>query len=448
MKITSIGLSNFHQFKELFIDLTYPEGHPKAGEPLDKVCIIGQSGTGKTTLLKIVSGHTFSINDLFAEYDPKEFEEVFVSMKVNKLDFTIRVSKDETSDIHNTYGWNSTLLDGEEIEFDEAVKYEEENLEKIKTHFIYFPADLKYEFESGNTNLADKKIINFRHEKVGDIWNLVFNEIQKFQEEEIKLKQEIASVAVEKSSDIKAIQKSVRKLERWRKSSENPINRLADECLDPILKHLNLRVKREFKFESKNDLGIVKLEDLNGNEVPYHLLSTGTKQILLTALPLYLLKPDQTLILCDEPERSLYPTMQKFIIDFYTSLTKNSQFFFATHSPIIASTFEPWEIVELKFDENGYIYQEKYYPEGAERHIDNYTIIPSYLTYDLMLSKVFDMDETHSHDRSEKITEVLMLRNQLLELKKNDQLKTAKAQKLYKNYRDLASKLFWDFELQ
>ena len=448
MKITDIYIRNFHQFKDIHIDLTYPEGHPKAGEPLEKVCIIGQSGTGKTTLLKIVGGHAFTIADLFDEYDPKEFEDVFVSMKVSDLAFSVDVIREEASDIQDYYQFIHSKFDGKDIGFEDAIKYLEENLEAIKTHFIYFPADLKYEFESGNSNLSNKKVINFKHEKVGDIWNLVFNEIQKFQEEEIRLKQEIASVAVEKSSDIKAIQRSVRKLERWRKSSENPINRLADECLDPILKHLNLRVKREFKFESKNDLGIVKLEDLKGNEVPYHLLSTGTKQILLTALPLYLLKPDQTLILCDEPERSLYPTMQKFIIDYYTSLTKNSQFFFATHSPIIASSFEPWEIVELKFDEKGYIFQEKYYPEGAERHVDNYTIIPSYLTYDLMLSKVFDMDETHSHDRSEKITEVLMLRNQLLELKKIDQHKSAKAQKLYKKYRDLASKLFWDFELQ
>jgi hypothetical protein len=190
----------------------------------------------------------------------------------------------------------------------------------------------------------------------------------------------------------------------------------------------------------------VKLEDFNGHDVPYHLLSTGTKQILLTALPLYLLKPDQTLILCDEPERSLYPSLQKFIIDYYISLTKDSQFFFATHSPIIASCFEPWEIVELKFDEEGYVYQEQYYPKGKERHVDNYTIIPSYLTYDLMLSKVFDLEETHSHDRSEKLTEVLMLRNQLLKFKENKSINSPEAKRIYKDYRTLAEKLFWNFE--
>jgi GTPase SAR1 family protein len=34
--------------------MTYPKGHEKEGQPLDKICIIGQSGTGKTNLLNII----------------------------------------------------------------------------------------------------------------------------------------------------------------------------------------------------------------------------------------------------------------------------------------------------------------------------------------------------------------------------------------------------------
>ena len=55
MKITGIHINDFHQFKDFHLDLTYPKGHEKAGKPLEKVCIIGQSGTGKTTLLKILN---------------------------------------------------------------------------------------------------------------------------------------------------------------------------------------------------------------------------------------------------------------------------------------------------------------------------------------------------------------------------------------------------------
>lgn len=445
MKITKVQLKDFHQFKDVTIDLTYPLGHPKAGEPLDKVCIIGQSGTGKTTLLKIIGGHTFTINSLFKEYKHDEFSNVEVSVKFRDVETDISVGFDKV-DEKNTYYVFEPKLKKEIIEFQKYAEIEDDFRLQTKTHFIFFPADLHYEFESSGSDLSSKKVIDFTNDKVGDVWSLVFGEIQKFQEEEIKLKQEIAKVAVESNSDVKAIQKAVRKLEKWQKEGENPINRVAEKCLDPVLRHINLRVKRDFNFEGKSDIGFVKLEDFNGNEVPYHLLSTGTKQILLTALPLYLLKPDQTLILCDEPERSLYPSLQKFIIDYYISLTKKSQFFFATHSPIIASCFEPWEIVELKFNKDGYVYQDQYYPKGKERHVDNYTIIPSYLTYDLMLSKVFDLEETHSHDRSEKITEVLMLRNQLLKFKEKKEISSEEAQKVYKEYRTLAEKLFWNFE--
>src|ERR1700677_2524657 len=55
MKITRIKIpSSLHYKKGLEIDLTYPKGHKHAGEPLKKVCILGQSGTGKTSLLNLI----------------------------------------------------------------------------------------------------------------------------------------------------------------------------------------------------------------------------------------------------------------------------------------------------------------------------------------------------------------------------------------------------------
>ena len=54
MKITKIEIKNYHQFKNFSIDLTYPQGHSKAGKPLDKICFIGQSGTGKSTIIELI----------------------------------------------------------------------------------------------------------------------------------------------------------------------------------------------------------------------------------------------------------------------------------------------------------------------------------------------------------------------------------------------------------
>lgn len=58
MKVKSLFIKDYNQFKDFELDFTYPEGHKKEGHPLDKVCIIGQSGTGKTTLLRFVQAHT------------------------------------------------------------------------------------------------------------------------------------------------------------------------------------------------------------------------------------------------------------------------------------------------------------------------------------------------------------------------------------------------------
>jgi len=93
-----------------------------------------------------------------------------------------------------------------------------------------------------------------------------------------------------------------------------------------------------------------------GTEIPYSGWSTGTKQVILTMTPLLKLNTDDSIILVDEPERSLYPDIQTEIINYYKNAA--AQFFFATHSP------------KLKFNPQGIVYQEKYYK--GERHVDNY----------------------------------------------------------------------------
>ena len=147
------------------------------------------------------------------------------------------------------------------------------------------------------------------------------------------------------SSNLDTIQKALKKLEDWKKSEFNPIQDVADNCLDKLLANYKLKVKTELDIKTKDDIGFIKIEDYSNNEIPNGLWSTGTKQVILSALPLYLLKPKHTVILFDEPERSLYPDLQRLIIDFYSGLTEDCQFFYSTHSPRIASSFEPWEIV-------------------------------------------------------------------------------------------------------
>jgi type IV secretory pathway VirB4 component len=57
MKLKKLHINSFRHLESLKFDFTYPEDFhivEKRGKPLDKICIIGQSATGKTGLLELI----------------------------------------------------------------------------------------------------------------------------------------------------------------------------------------------------------------------------------------------------------------------------------------------------------------------------------------------------------------------------------------------------------
>ena len=193
------------------------------------------------------------------------------------------------------------------------------------------------------------------------------------------------------------------------------------------------------------NLGFIELQTLFGVTVPNGFWSTGTRQLVQTTIPLYQLKPKNAIILVDEPERSLYPDIQQSIIDVYVRLAPKCQFFFATHSPIIASAFEPWEIVELKFDnEHKYVYRDLYY-EG-ENHVDNYKYYPQYLRWDSILRHIFELEEEGNEKRIDALEELTEIMTQIKKLKDKGKLDTPEGKKLVEQYLALGVKLDWRVE--
>ncbi len=51
MKITKLHIHDFQQFRDFELDFT----DPKTGLPLERICLIGRNGTGKSTLLSLMS---------------------------------------------------------------------------------------------------------------------------------------------------------------------------------------------------------------------------------------------------------------------------------------------------------------------------------------------------------------------------------------------------------
>ena len=129
-----------------------------------------------------------------------------------------------------------------------------------------------------------------------------------------------------------------------------------------------------------------------------------------------------------------------FDCDYYTSLAETCQFFYSTHSPIIASNFDPWEIVELKFNKEGKVYREQYF-EG-ENHVDNYQWNPKYMRWDDILQRVFDLEDDGSPERKAKLNELASLNVKFKKMTKQGLEQSEEAlniiQKIQKLSKDLS----------
>ncbi|MBC7407794.1 MAG: AAA family ATPase [Arcicella sp.] len=445
MKISKIHIKDFHQFKDFTLDLTYPQGHEKAGKPLDKVCFIGQSGTGKTSLLELIPMLLYWYDtNLFIKSGYGNVADNFEAGVYFGLDAEYWVSISPTMSEGKQIAWscNTVKVNGVEIlSTSEIIDYYNVDWQgSVASKLIYFPANLNYDIDIETENkFENRDIFDFSQDKVSIVWNLILEKIQVYQEQELKIRQDISKVVEKSSNDLKAIQEAVKKLEDWKNSEFNPVKDIANNCLDPLLAKFKLRVKTELDFKTKADIGFIKVEDFKGNEIPHGLWSTGTKQVILSALPLYLLKPKHTVILFDEPERSLYPDLQRTIVDYYSSLADSCQFFYSTHSPIIASSFDPWEIVELKFNKEGKVYRETYF-EG-ENHIDNYKWNPKYMRWDDILQRVFDLEDDGSPDRKIKLDELATLNVKFKKLKTKGLEHSVEALSIIKDIEKLSKDL-------
>ena len=409
IKISKINLKQINQFKNLELDLTYPKGHKKAGQPLDKICLIGQNGTGKTSIFKIIKA--------------------FITENQNSKIF----NKDSLIDIEYFEKPNSKTIHSIEKQ-----KFNHYGI-NIEKNLIHFPADIIDKSKDQNKSVPTSGIIDFDIYSAIKTWDIIKEEIVEYHIKEKIERDKIVNVGFIASS--KKLLELSKKFDKWKENHPSPLEKLANECLDSYFEKFNLKIKTDIDFSDEKNFNNIKIETLQAEHLGNldQVLSTGTKQVLLTAMPLFTLKPKNAIILFDEPERSLYPDVQKDIIDFYTSLSSDSQFFFATHSPIIASCFEPCEIVELEFNENGKIQQKKWFK--GERHIDNYFKDAQYMSWDDIFIELFGLKQDGNIKRKEKLREVISLK---LNLEKNNFSENERTDK-YKEYKKLAQLTNYNF---
>jgi AAA ATPase domain len=357
MKIRKLNIKSYRHLENIDFDFTYPEGHAKVGQPLDKICIIGQSATGKTSVLELIKDNLVNLKS---------------TEIINGIWIFLNYGLDFNGSIEYLYK-NETLL----IEKYRILKGEKEfksldgggsgsveNLIEDGLKVLYFSADVisKDLIDIFNQNplnlistLADEKykwldmkyilpnyVYEFMQDVKEDIWFSLLYKILQYRKKFTQMASELISKGA--IGDINKLNKEYAK---WSANNENPLVSFANN-FNPILNQLNLEVdlvNTEYPIPIKS-----KIKD---EVIPISGLSTGTKGLMLSMFPLFEIDTTDAMILLDEPERSLFPDMQINLMSYYQNIAPDAQFIVATHSPFIAAAFEPEERFILYFDAQG-----------------------------------------------------------------------------------------------
>ncbi|WPO79600.1 AAA family ATPase [Flavobacterium sp. KACC 22761] len=361
MKISKLHIDQFRHLENLEFDFTYPEDfhiEEKRGKPLDKICFIGQSATGKTGLLELIKDQHTVVNNIiingitftykkdipkstktFASFD---ISDNILEVKNDKLNFNEK--KFHYVDAGGTF---SNLLNDHEkkhIYYFKANLISEKNIELFTKNPIdifekYPKLDNRYNIDN---YFSKEEPIIFDDNIDDDLWLVFLKEILEYRK---KFNQKMSEL-IHKGLLANA-KKLSSEFDKWQKDNPNKVEIFAEK-FNPLLEKLNLEVD---KVNTEYTIPIInkRTEEI----IPIQQTSTGTKGLLLSFLPLYKLDTKDSIILIDEPERSLYPDMQMELMDHYKNLAPEAQFIVATHSPFIAASFEPEERFILHFDNEG-----------------------------------------------------------------------------------------------
>jgi hypothetical protein len=353
MKISKLTIESHRQFENIQFDFRYPTGHTKAGKPLDKICLIGQSATGKTSILELIRKVISSIqevdvfqNEYLLSYNlgfkgSLECEHANDNFFLQEESVILNDKEYKTFKEHRG-GWVDSLLNyklrllylSADIISNEAISFLSKN-----------PLDILDDWnkeKSYKTNLLLKDgyyDYNLNSQLIEDLWIPLLYNISLYRKRFAQMASEVIQAGV--LSDMK------KHFETWSLENKNPLEEFKN-FFNPILQRLGLEI------DSNNTESLLPIKSIkNSNIIPIPALSTGTKGLLLSLFPLSEINTTDAIIFIDEPERSLFPDIQIDLISYYQKLAPEAQLIVATHSPFIAASFEPEERFILYFDEQG-----------------------------------------------------------------------------------------------
>ncbi len=357
MKVKKLHIESHKHLKDLTLNFTYPEGHEQEGQPLKRVCIIGQSATGKTTILDLLRDNLKKLPDIEIIDNTYLYQHALSfkgTLELFKEDRPIKITRNELYYDNKRIFLPETGIGGtvSGAPFPNLIKLIYLGASSISNSSINIfnqnPTDIINAVTGNNShNVAvlsrkDFYFYEFSENQDTAIWLSLLGDIIDYRKRFTQLASELIN-----KGDIGNIQKLHNEFLNWSAKNVNPLNSFADS-FNPILGKLNLEVdliNTEYPIPIK--------PRFMDKVIPISELSTGTKGLLLSFFPLHQLDTKDAVILADEPERSLFPDIQVELISHYERLAPEAQLIVATHSPFIAAAFEPYERFILYFDENG-----------------------------------------------------------------------------------------------
>jgi predicted ATP-binding protein involved in virulence len=317
MKIRKLHIKNYKVFDDLELDFTDAQGNT-----LDKIVLAGVNGSGKTTILEIIS-RIIRYNSIDLDkngYISLEAELTLQEKKKGDSHISNNVLKHIESPDEIRY-YNDFLQSGLIFTF----KFDEQNKIDIALLAIL---GFKKEYDT-NLKLIYFPIQSNNNPEKDFFYKIVYLSSSKNEMKELALTD--ITDEVFKNEDITIRESKAKAIKRLQK----PLN-----GLNLTTKLVDLASK-ELIFESPN-----------GQRIHFEELSNGEQNLYFRAIYLSMLNPQNAIIMIDEPEDSLHPTWQQKVMQLYQNIGENNQVIVATHSPHIIGSSKAEEVFLLEIDEN------------------------------------------------------------------------------------------------